>query len=120
MNANLQQKLNEAKDMSDQKFQELEGSIGLVLQSIRKINTKLQSMSVSTQKVEVKKAPVVLMEDNLTMAKRALMVTKQLCPTGMNVQKLEQTAQLEDKDMSTLCKLKETLIRKSREYLTNS
>ena len=81
---------------------------------------RLQTTSVSMQKEEVKKAPVVLMEDNLTMAKRALMVTKQLCPTGMNVQKLEQTAQLEDKDMSTLCKLKETLIRKSREYLTNS
>ena len=109
MKANMLQKLNEAKDMSDQKVRELEGSIGLVLQSIRKINTKLQSMSVSTQKVEAKKAPVVLMEDNLTMAKRALMVTKQLCPTGINVQKLEQKAQLEENDLSTFTKLKETL-----------
>ena len=46
------------------------------MQSIREINTELQAMSVSTQKVEVKRAPVVLMEDNLTKTKRALMVTK--------------------------------------------
>ena len=59
----------------------------------------------------MKKAPVVSMEDNLT-----LMVTKQLCPTGLNVQTLEQKAQLEEKDMLTQSKLRETLIKKSREY----
>ena len=76
MEANMLQKLNETKDMSDQKVRELEGSLGLVLQSIREIKTKLQA-----EKVEVKRDPVVLMVDNLTKAKRALTVTKQLCPT---------------------------------------
>ena len=74
MDANLLQMLNKAKDMSDQKVRELEGSLGLVMASIREINTKLQTMSVSVQKEEVKKAPLWLMEDNLTKAMRALMV----------------------------------------------
>ena len=62
------------------------------MESIRKINARLQPV----QKEEVKKAPVVLMEDYLSKAKRALRVTKQLCPTGINVQKLESKAQLEE------------------------
>ena len=90
MEANMLQKLNETKDMSDQKVRELEGSLGLALQSIREIKTKLQA-----EKVEVKRAPVVLMVDNLTKAKRALTVTKQLCPTGINVQKLKQKTQVQ-------------------------
>ena len=85
---------------------------------IIEINTRLQTTSVSVQKEEVKKAPVVQMEDNLTKAKRALMVTKQLCPTGKNVQELESKAQIEGKDRTTISKLRETLIRKSREYCT--
>ena len=86
------------------------------MQSIRDMDIKLQALSVNTQKVEVKRAPVVQMEDNLTNAMRALMVTKQLCHTGLNLQALEQKAQLEKRDKSTLLKLGETLIKKSREH----
>ena len=82
------------------------------------INTRLQTMSVSIQKEEYKKAPVVLMEDNLTKAKRALMVTKHWSPLGRNVQELESKAQIEAADRTTILKLRETLIRKSREYHT--
>ena len=71
---------------------------------------------MSTQKVEVKTAPIVLMEDNLAKAKRALMVTKQLCPSELIIQALECKAQIGEKDMSMLSKLRETMIRKSREY----
>ena len=38
---------------------------------------RLQTTSVSMQKEEVKKAPVVLMEDNLVKEKRTLVVIKQ-------------------------------------------
>ena len=68
---------------------------------------------MSTQKVEVKTAPIVLMEDNLAKAKRALMVTKQLCPSELIIQALECKAQIGEKDMSMLSKLRETMIRKS-------
>ena len=89
MDVNLLQKTKEGKDMSDKKVQELVGLLGLVLQSIREMDINLQALSVNSEKVEVKRAPVVLMEDNLTKAKRALMVTKQLYPTGLNIQALE-------------------------------
>ena len=79
------------------------------MHSIRDMDIKLQALRENTQKVEVERAPVVLMEDNL-------MVTKQLSLTGLNIQVLEQKAQLEEKDMSTLSKLRETMIKKSREY----
>ena len=42
MKANMLQKLNEAKDMSDQKVRELEGSIELVMASIREITSELK------------------------------------------------------------------------------
>ena len=67
----------------------MEESLGLALQSIRDMDTRLQALSVSTQKVEVKTTPIVLKEDNLTKAKRALMVPKQLCPSGLNIQTIE-------------------------------
>ena len=46
---------------------------------------KLQALSFNKPKVEAKRAQVVLMEDNLTKAKIALTVTKQLCLTGLNI-----------------------------------
>ena len=75
--------------------------------SIKEINTRLQTMSISVQKEEMKKALMVLMEDNLTKAKRALMVT-----TGRNVQELESKAQIGAVNRTTIAKLKETLIKK--------
>ena len=58
------------------------------------------------------------MEDNLTKAKRALMIPKQLCPTGANVHALESKANPGEQDEDKLTKLREVLIKKSREYCT--
>ena len=70
------------------------------MESIREINTALKSMSV--QKEEVKTAALVLMEDNLTKAKRALMAPKAVCPTASSVQKLESKAQIDPADNNNL------------------
>ena len=67
-------------------------------------------------KGEPEKATIVLMEDNLTKAKRALMTPKQLCPTGAVVQAIENKANPGEHDAEKLAKLKETLIKKTREY----
>ena len=58
------------------------------------------------------------MEDNLTEAKRALMAPKQLCPTGLNIQSIERKNNIGEKDEATLSKLRETMIKKSRDYHT--
>ena len=59
-----------------------------------------------------------MMEDNLTKAKRALMTPKQLCPTGANVPALESNVNPGEQDVHKLTKLREVLIKKSREYRT--
>ena len=64
----------------------------------------------------MKKAPIVLVEDNLTKAKRALMIPKQLCPSGLEIRAIEGKAQIGESEVSMLTKLRETMIRKSREY----
>ena len=46
---------------------------------------------------EPKKAPIMLLEDNLTKAKRALMAQKQLCPTGLNIRSLERKTNIRKK-----------------------
>ena len=74
------QKINEDKDRSDQKVRALKGSLGLAMQSIRDMDATIQALSISKPKVDSKTAPIVLMGDNLTKAKRALMAPKQLCP----------------------------------------
>ena len=66
----------------------------------------------------MKTAPIALMEDNLTKAKRALMVPRQLCSSGLNIQAIEHKNQIGEKDMTILSKLRKTIIRKSREYRT--
>ena len=67
----------------------------------------------------MKTAPIVLMEDNLTTAKRALMKPSQSCPSGLNKQAIECKNKIGEKDESTLSKLRERMIRKSREYCTS-
>ena len=42
----------------------------------------MQASKTCKPREEPKKAPVVLMEDNLTKARKALMTPKQLCPTA--------------------------------------
>ena len=73
-------------------------------------------MSTSKPWGEPKKAPLVLIKDNLNKAKRALMTPKQLCPTGANIQTIESKANLEEQDVEKLTKWREVLIKKSRDY----
>ena len=54
----------------------------------------MKEMNVSKARGEPKKAPIVLMKDNLTKARRALMAPKQLCPTGVNIQTIEKKVNL--------------------------
>ena len=111
MVANMIQKIN--KDKSDQGVHEVEGSLGLVIQAIRDIDVKIPAMSINQPKVEVKIAPIVLKEDNLT---KALMTPKQLFPLGLEIQTIKRKAQIGERDVSTLTKLREKMILKSREY----
>ena len=53
----------------------------------------------------MKKAPIVIMEDNLTKAKRALMTPKQLCPSGLEIWAIDRKPQIGERDVSTLTKL---------------
>ena len=84
MDVNMPKKINDDKDKSDQKVQEMEESLGLVMQAIRDMDAMIQAMTINQVMLEVKKAPILLKEDNLTKAKRALMTPKQLCPSGYN------------------------------------
>ena len=70
--------------------------------------------------VGVKKALIMLMEDNLTKDKRVLMTPKQLCPSGLEIRVIEGKTQIGKRDISMLTKLRETMIRKSREYVCRS
>ena len=99
------------------KFKKIEGSLGLAMLAIRDMDAKIQAMTINQTMVEVKTAPIVLTEDNLTKAKRALMTPKQLCPLGLEIQTIQGKAQTGERDVSTLTKLREMMIRKSREYL---
>ena len=62
-------------------------------------------------------APIILMEDNLTKAKRAIMVQKVLCPTGEALQAILGLSSLSVLDMERVAKGKETIIKKTREYV---
>ena len=77
------QKLNDDRDRSDQRSREMEGSLGLVLQAIKEMEVQIKELSINKAREEPKKAPIMLMEDNLIKAKRALMAPKQLCHTGL-------------------------------------
>ena len=67
------QRLNDDRDRSDQRSSEMEGS-----QAIKKLKAETKEVNESKARGEPKKAPkkapLILMEDNLTKAKRALMV----------------------------------------------
>ena len=56
----------------------------------------------------------MLIEDNITKTKMAMKAPKQLCLSGLNLQSIEHKNQIGEKDMSTLSKQRETMIRKSR------
>ena len=80
------------------------------------MDAKIQVITINQAMVEVKKAPIVLMEDNLTKAKRALMTPKQLCPSGLEIPAIEGKTKIRERGVSRLTQLRETMIRKSREY----
>ena len=56
------------------------------------------------------------MEDNLTKAKRILMTLKKLCPTAAVVFTMENKLNPGEQDAKEIAKMKETLIKKTREY----
>ena len=82
MEPNVIQRLSDDQDRSDQRIKELEGSLGLTLEVIKRLEMTVQSSQACKPKEEPRKAPMVLMEDNLTKAKKALMTPKRLCPTA--------------------------------------
>ena len=88
----------------------------MVLQAIQRLQARTQEMEKDKPKGEPEKATIILMEDNLAEAKRALMTPKQLCPTGVVVQAMENKANPGEHVAAKLAKLRETLIRKTREY----
>ena len=67
----------------------MEGSLGLALQAIKTLEVKAQASETCKPREEPTKARIILMEDNLTKAKRALMTPKQLCPTAVVVHTME-------------------------------
>ena len=89
MDVNTLQRLSDDRDRSDQRTKELEGSLGLALQAIKRLEVDMQASKTCKPKKEPKKAPIVFMEDNLTKAKKALMTQKQLCPTAAVVPTME-------------------------------
>ena len=56
------------------------------------------------------------MEDNLTKAKRAIMIIKELCPTGAVVQAMMTQPNQNMHDAERI-EMKGTIIRKTREYV---
>ena len=73
MDANTLQQMNDEKDRADQKTKELEGSLWLALQAIKRLEVEMQASKTCKMMDEPRKAPIVLMEDNLTKAKKAVM-----------------------------------------------
>ena len=47
MDTNRVPKMNEDKDRSDQRVQEMEGSLGLAMHAIRDMDVKIQAMSIN-------------------------------------------------------------------------
>ena len=92
MDANTLQVMNDDRDRADQKSREMEGSLGLALQAIQRLEARAQVYKTSTKKEEPRKAPIILKEDNLTKATRILMTPKKLCPTAAVVFAMEHKA----------------------------
>ena len=116
MDASMIQGLLADRDLDIQRDKEMEGSIGLVLQSINRLETRMQATEASVKKEEPRIAPIILMEDNLTKAKRALMKPKELCPTASVVQSMQTQGSINIHEAKDIAKMQETLIKKEREY----
>ena len=86
MDTHILQQVNKNRERMEQKAREMEGSLGLALQAIQGLEARTQEMEKGKPKGEPENTTIVLMEYNLTKAKRALMTPMQLCPTGAVVQ----------------------------------
>ena len=95
---------------------EIEESLGLSLQAIKELKAERKEINVSKARGEPKKAPIIFIEDNPAKAERTLMAPKQLCPAGANIQTIEKKVNLGYQDVDKLTKLREALIKKSRDY----
>ena len=71
MDANTLQRMNNERDRADQKTKQLEGSLGLALQAIKRLEVEMQASKTCKLRDNQRKAPIVLMDDNLTKAKKA-------------------------------------------------
>ena len=116
MDANTLQRMADERGQGDQRTRELEGSLGQALQSINRLEARVQVTKASTRREEPKKTPIILMEDKLTKAKRTLMTPKELCPTAMVVQAMGNQATISLQEAKEIAKMQETLIKKDREY----
>ena len=74
------------------------GSLGLALQAIQRLEARTQVCEADIKKEDPKKAPMILMEDNLTKTKRILMTPKKLCPTGEVVYAMQNKANPGEQD----------------------
>ena len=66
IDANMVQQLNDDRERSDQRSRKFEGLLVLALQAIQRLEARMQESDASKRRGEPKKAPLVLMEDNLT------------------------------------------------------
>ena len=69
------------------------------------MNKRLTELRTMRVQKEVKNAPMVLIKDDLTKAKRALRVLKVLCLIAGSLQELEFKAQLDAEDRSAISKM---------------
>ena len=116
MGASTIQRLVDERNLNIQRNREMEGSLGLALQSINRLEIRVQATEASTRKEEPRQALIILMEDNLTKAKRALMTPKKLCPTGSVVQSMQTQGSINISEAKDIAKMQETLIKKEKEY----
>ena len=118
MHDNMLQQLNDDRDRADQKSIEMEGSLGLVLQAIQRLEASAQLYEASTKKEEPRKAPIILMEDNLTKTKRILMTPKKLCSTAVVVYAMEHKANPGEQDPREIAKMKDQENQRIQQHIS--
>ena len=117
MDANSIQRMNEDREKAAQRVLELEGSVGQTLHWMQRIKARVLACEASVKKEIPSVAPIILMEDNLTKAKRGIMVKKVLCPTGEAMQAMLSQTSRTMQDVERIAKGRETIIKKNREYV---
>ena len=108
MDANTLQQVRDERNRADQQTKELEGSLVLALQAIKRLEVEMQASKTCKPRDQPRKAPIVLMEDNLK-------TPKELSLTAAVVHAME-TKSSGEQDAEKLAKLREVLIKKTRVY----